>query len=1386
MSTPFPLEQQSQQEGPGPVWDPWKGPAPVSAWKGFFYNDEAGIAARDWQTLKGLASGAALGASVLGGALHQSYAVDPMNKGQYDLSPADVAKAQKQADTFNKYSGGEELEQWGKDTAKRLAPDPSTTGTALQTIHSLAQGLGLMAAGGVGGSVGAAVLTGAAMGKQRMEQVEEQGASHNTALAMGTVQAITSGLGTMMPGGFGSTLLSRVTSGAGANVGLGLVNRYADHKILEAAGYPEMAAQQKVWDTTQVLTDGLMGVGFGALTHVMGTHGEQLKRAGETPGAEDAALVMNLANKDRASAPGVPADPGAAAAHDAALQTATAQLLTDHPVDVSASGVDRANFVPRPAPDLNPAIDLFTQVMRDSGLPGEEGKLRALEQQLAVLRGETPAPVSETKPAPAATIEPQAATEAPKTETPPVDRTAEIPVNTDAKNPLTPAQRDIETRFRTWLGQNYEQAKAAYRAIPDSQGGKILNTDTARELSPDYLADRTQSAAVHEPASWLMKQMYAEALAQPSKDGQRQLVLFTGGGTGSGKSTTIQQKLQGMVDKADVVYDTNFSGDSSLKKVLQALEVPGDNWDVAVAGVWRDPIEALVNGALTRASRQEREHGSGRTVPIKDHVDTHVGFNEIYRKAIEQFAGNDRVQFALIDNGRGRNNAAVIPSDQLPKLEYNSVHEQAEKELDRQFEAGNISAATYRGFAGHDPPASKVGSANAADRLVENAGPERPAVGEGPGGKPESQRDGGNAHPVGPSSAVYTTTGRRVEVAPRLVEAADLKTSDLAGYPQDLQPRQRGERVASGVQVADIAKRLNPELLGDSATADTGAPIVGPDNAVESGNGRVMALRDVYANNSESAAAYRAFLEKQGYDTAGMKEPVLVRERQTAMTPEERQTFAIEANKPTAARFSPVEQAQADAQNVGAVMMSKLTSGDPTTAGNAPFMRDFVGSLPMSERGELMGPDGVASQAGVRRAQGAILAKAYGGTKASNTTLGRLLESTDTDMKSSLNALQDAAPAFARLKQMIEDGTLGKEYDIAPAIVTAVEDVAKLRAKGMTLSEHLAQGDIFSPTALATKAFYDESGTRLVSRERAAKALMDYADGAMAQRLNQGNLFADKPVPPMDVMRATMAPKTTDMFGVRQAPKVAAKAAPRPAEISEPVPVSNGSAGAEFEGNGPGAGKGQGEPLLVARLSRSPELTNRNAGNLDAVAYHILKTEDVEGPAPKGGTGDTLFVHEVTPREQWGPFQRGNAGRMEGAQIGRDVGGKYGTAYSFPEGSKYDSKTVLSIPLEELRAELKSRTGTASFDDLGANEGGRQLGAIIKDRLEADRAATAQTDPGRQALSTDPNLAIAGDDGQPTRARAALLAADQQAQKTETVANAALTAAANCFGMRGA
>lgn len=264
-----------------------------------------------------------------------------------------------------------------------------------------------------------------------------------------------------------------------------------------------------------------------------------------------------------------------------------------------------------------------------------------------------------------------------------------------------PSDKDMESSLYKKINSDFPAAVDEYSSLPDTAGGKILNTDSARELSPDYLGDRSKSSAVHEPASYFAKRLYQQKLAEAPKNGEEPVVLFTAGGTGAGKSTAVKNVLGDAADKAQIVYDTNMNKfDSSKQKVDDALNA---GKGVHIVHVYRDPVDALANGALPRAQRQEESFGTGRTVPIQEHINTHVGSVNTVKRLAEIYKNDPRVSMTALDNSYGRNQAKEIPVENLPNIDQTGLKQRLMEVLDGQYKAGKISAKTYQGFAGEAP-----------------------------------------------------------------------------------------------------------------------------------------------------------------------------------------------------------------------------------------------------------------------------------------------------------------------------------------------------------------------------------------------------------------------------------------------------------------------------------------------------------------------------------------------------------------------------------------------------------------------------------------------------------------------------------------------------------
>lgn len=370
---------------------------------------------------------------------------------------------------------------------------------------------------------------------------------------------------------------------------------------------------------------------------------------------------------------------------------------------------------------------------------------------------------------------------------------------------------------------------------------------------------------------------------------------------------------------------------------------------------------------------------------------------------------------------------------------------------------------------------------------------------------------------VGAVSQVTTARGEPVDTQFELRDLSDLTDSSSPNYDRLLQPRDRASRATSDAQVASIAANLDPGQLADSRLASTGAPIIGPDGQVESGNGRVAAIARAYATNPDKAEAYRQMIAAQGLDATGMERPVLVRRRTTEMTPEQRQAWTRAANERDTMAMSSTEQASADARALPDATLALYRGGPVTAAANRDFVRAFIDrAVSPAERNAMTASDGSISADGVRRIRFALLARAYGDTE----LISRISEDTDTNIAAIGKALLDAAPAMARLRAKVEAGEIPAQYDISNSIAEAARMVARSRETGQSLSGMLAQTDAFAAeTSPVTEQvlyifFRDAELKRPRSGQKVADALIDYAGQAeaIAEQNRQGpDIFGNDP-----------------------------------------------------------------------------------------------------------------------------------------------------------------------------------------------------------------------------------------------------------------------------------
>lgn len=256
-----------------------------------------------------------------------------------------------------------------------FTPDANTVGTAGRVLGGVTEGLAPLVVPGAWPAlmVGSNTL---AAGKRLVDQ----GVDSTTAGGVAALEGAASYAGLKLPI-LGSTLGQRLAAGAVGNLALGAGSTEADRVLLDQRGYAELAKNYDPTDIEARAADVLSGLVFGGLHHLT------------LPSQRDAAATLtNAKHFQKDTAPGIPADPQASAAHQRAMETATEQTLRGEPVNVDPE-VTRANFEPRnttgnPIPEELKALDAARATQKSAEPSAEPAPVGGIERGQEVPAGE--------------------------------------------------------------------------------------------------------------------------------------------------------------------------------------------------------------------------------------------------------------------------------------------------------------------------------------------------------------------------------------------------------------------------------------------------------------------------------------------------------------------------------------------------------------------------------------------------------------------------------------------------------------------------------------------------------------------------------------------------------------------------------------------------------------------------------------------------------------------------------------------------------------------------------------------------------------------------------------------------------------------------------------
>jgi predicted kinase/muramidase (phage lysozyme) len=442
-----------------------------------------------------------------------------------------------------------------------------------------------------------------------------------------------------------------------------------------------------------------------------------------------------------------------------------------------------------------------------------------------------------------------------------------------------------------------------------------------------------------------------------------------------------------------------------------------------------------------------------------------------------------------------------------------------------------------------------------------------PSGGDGFTGGGGGGGGGGRRGPGTRFDEISTPAGTRVNVEYQVVDLSSLRPAT-----GDLQPRDRATRVASDEQVAQIAARLDPARLMPGAETDRGAPLVGADQIIESGNGRVQALIRAADLHPEAYKGYVDEIRAQGYDIPeGVTRPVLIARNLNNPDFEARRRVIRESNTSAISRMSASETARVDADYLSQRAFDAYRPGQGlNSTANVPFIRRVFDMMPLNERAALVDGTGRLNADGLQRVKAALFAYAY-------DAKDLLKLATETENRAVVNLirmLEDLAPDWSAFRAMVDAGYVRREFDITEALMETARIIARARTEGRdgqsvigAIRDRLAQGDMFAErdpmTEALIAAFY--KGDRARPAEATEDILKRYVSEAAALgRADSGDL-AEAAVPAEVLARAVAGADGNTPY----APLPARLAEPPEeealAEGFDPGPYAEGTAGPAVE-----------------------------------------------------------------------------------------------------------------------------------------------------------------------------------------------------------------------------
>jgi hypothetical protein len=161
--------------------------------------------------------------------------------------------------------------------------------------------------------------------------------------------------------------------------------------------------------------------------------------------------------------------------------------------------------------------------------------------------------------------------------------------------------------------------------------------------------------------------------------------------SGAGKSSAVSGVLPHVEDDAAAILDGNLSKISTAEeRIKEALDA---GKDPIIVYVWRDPVDAWVNGVVKRMKSNAEE--GGRVVPMSEALKNGPGSLATVRAAISKGAKFNEDVY-IVDNSLGAKNAKLMDREKFDALSYpDNLRDTLLAKTKELYDAGQITAEQY-------------------------------------------------------------------------------------------------------------------------------------------------------------------------------------------------------------------------------------------------------------------------------------------------------------------------------------------------------------------------------------------------------------------------------------------------------------------------------------------------------------------------------------------------------------------------------------------------------------------------------------------------------------------------------------------------------------------